>query len=335
VSRDKQHQAKVCFLGIDAGQTHTEIVLTDENGAVIAAGSGGPSHIQGADMEQVFAQAVAEAAQALIDSLGIALPSDSLAVAALQAHYLPTAVGIGLTGYGMAGKREAVSAVMNRFFPGVPAYMDNDAVIAHYGAAGLDDGASILAGTGTIAFGRYGRRRLRLGGHGYLFGDEGGGFWIGLTAIRHAIKAEEGRVPATALAASVSRLFGVESPKQLLPVIYGMPAVPVQKIAELSGEVCRCAQEGDAVARSILAHAAAELGRLAVDLIRALAVPASEPFPLFPLGGVWRAGELLVQPFLQHVHEAYPAAYLSAPKRPPAVGAAVYAMEKHGGRPLI
>ena len=49
-----------------------------------------------------------------------------------------------------------------------------------------------IAGTGSMVFGRKGERTMRAGGWGYVFGDEGGAFWIVKQALRAALRDEEG-----------------------------------------------------------------------------------------------------------------------------------------------
>jgi len=305
---------KRLYLGIDAGQTHTEAVLVDEDGITLARGVGGPSHIQGADMEEVFQESLLSALKAM----------NAGDVAANI-----VSVGLGVTGLGIPGKKQAVLSSLRRMFPNASVFMDNDAVVHHWGAAGFRDGSSILAGTGTIAYGEYNGRSCRLGGFGYLFGDEGGGFWIGLTAVRQAIRAVEGRAPATVLVKVVEDYFGVENVKQVPGLVYSRNSVDVRRIAELAPLVCREAANGDETAKTIVVGAGDELSGLAVQLLRNLNVPPGEAYPIYRLGGIWKSSDLLNRTFMEKVGALYPNVVWAVPQYPPAEGAAMMARMKH------
>jgi N-acetylglucosamine kinase-like BadF-type ATPase len=302
------------YLGIDAGQTHTEAVLVNEEGETLARGVGGSSHIQGAVMDEVFRESLLSALESM----------DAGAITAKIAS-----VGLGVTGLSIPGKRQAVLSSLKQLFPNASVFMDNDAVVHHWGAAGFKDGSSILAGTGTIAYGEYNGRSCRLGGFGYLFGDEGGGFWIGLTAVRQAIRAAEGRAPATNLANVIENYFGVESVRKVPGMLYSRSSVDVKRIAELAPLVCREAANDDEVAKAIVVSAGDELANLTIQLLRNLDVPPDEAYPVYRLGGIWRSGDLLNRSFMEKVNALYPNVVWAVPQYNPAAGAALMARMKH------
>ena len=76
----------------------------------------------------------------------------------------------------------------------------NDALVALVAGAGDAEGVVVVAGTGSIAYGRDASgRAARAGGWGYLLGDEGGGFWIGRAALMAVVRQFDGRGPVTLL----------------------------------------------------------------------------------------------------------------------------------------
>ena len=317
VSRDNVSSGRRClYLGIDAGQTHMEAALVSEAGEVLAQGAGGPSHVQGANMGEVFRRSLLSALGSMSWNSGCCAP-----------HIV--SVGVGVSGLGIPGKRQAVLGALRQLFPSATVHMDNDAVVHHWGAAGSDDGASILAGTGTIAYGEYKGVSCRLGGFGYLFGDEGGGFWIGSLAIRRAIRAAEGRAPATALTKVIEDYFDVEDVRKIPGLLYSRNAIDVKQIAELAPLVCAEAKKGDETAREIVVGAGEELGGLAVDLLKKLNVPYDAFYPVYRLGGIWKAGDLLNVSFMRKVNEVYPNVVWATPRYTPAVGAALMARSKN------
>ncbi|MCL6443843.1 MAG: hypothetical protein K6T83_10385 [Alicyclobacillus sp.] len=283
------------YLGVDCGQTHTEAVLLNADGEVLARGVGGPSHRQGADMEAVFAASFREALQA-IRALHDWDPSSI------------TAVGLGVTGFAIPGKRQAIERGVSAECPNARIVLAQDSVATYWGASRGQDGAVILAGTGSVAYGRHGRNTLHLGGFGYLCGDEGSGGWIGLSAIRRALHAAERRTAESRLTVDIAAWFGVESMRAVPGAIYAAQAVDVERIARLTRIVSEAAKAGDWLAAEILSDAGAALGTLTVDLLSGLHVPPDAPFQLYRLGGVWKVGEPLVSACVDRVRHCYPAA---------------------------
>jgi N-acetylglucosamine kinase-like BadF-type ATPase len=126
---------------------------------------------------------------------------------------LLTGVGASAAGMGLAGIRSAGPAVSlgaeltTRSGATVAVGDDTDAALA--GAFRGGPGIVLIAGTGSGAAGRDAAgRTARVGGHGFLLGDEGGGYWIGREAVRAALRAADGTGPTTALTAVVEDVFG-------------------------------------------------------------------------------------------------------------------------------
>jgi N-acetylglucosamine kinase-like BadF-type ATPase len=140
-------------------------------------------------------------------------------------------------------------------------WLTDDAVTSHVGALSGCPGVSLVAGTGVacLALPPVGEPKL-IGGHGYLLGDEGGGFWIGRRGLGAVLRAREGRGPTTALSEHAERRFG---PLDDLHVRLHDAERPVHAIAEFAPDVFEAAVDGDAVAEAILDEAAQELMTLA------------------------------------------------------------------------
>jgi N-acetylglucosamine kinase-like BadF-type ATPase len=143
----------------------------------------------------------------------------------------------------------------------VEVWLADDAVTAHAGALSGCPGVSIVAGTGVacLAVPEDGVPRI-IGGHGFLLGDEGGGFWIGRHGLRAALRADDGRAPRTVLTGLAGGRFG---PLQDLHVRLHDADRPVATIARFAPDVLDAAASGDHVAGAILDEAADELLLLA------------------------------------------------------------------------
>ncbi len=133
----------------------------------------------------------------------------------------------------------------------------DDGITAHAGALGGSWGLALAIGTGVACVARSRDARTTLiGGHGYLVGDEGGGFWIGRAGIAAALRAAEGRGMRTELSAAAADTFGELATAHMR--IHADPRA-VDTIARFAPSVITTARSGDAVARAIVDEAIAEL----------------------------------------------------------------------------
>jgi N-acetylglucosamine kinase-like BadF-type ATPase len=146
----------------------------------------------------------------------------------------------------------------------------HDALIALIGATGGEPGIIIIAGTGSIAFGRNrGSRTARAGGWGYVFGDEGSAFDIVRQALRAALRWEEGWGTVTALHKELLGTTGASNANELMHWFY-RDEWPRDRVARLAPLVDECARNGDATAREVLHAAAQSLALLTGAVLRQL-----------------------------------------------------------------
>ncbi len=256
-------------LGIDGGGTHT-VALLARDGAVIGRGEAGPSNRQ--------AVGDATAQQAL----------DAAVRAAFQAASLPrVSVGracLGLAGAGRAEDRAAVQEWARRAQLAEQVDVVTDAELLL--AAGTPDGwgLALVAGTGSIAWGRTrDGREGRAGGWGYLLGDEGSGYAIARDALRVIVRAADGIEEEPALTRLVLEHFQLREVRELVPLVYGgkldRPALAAvaPKVIELAAR--------DHVVGDLVDHHAEELAKTALAAVKRLGFGV-EPFPLALAGGL-------------------------------------------------
>lgn len=136
-------------------------------------------------------------------------------------------------------------------------WLAEDAVTAHAGALWGCPGVSLVVGTGVacLALRAAGEPRI-FGGHGFLLGDEGGGFWLGRAGLAAVLRRHEGRGPETTLTGVARQQHG-----QLdgLHVRLHDGPRPVHQIALFAPDVLAAASSGDAVAEGIVDEAVREL----------------------------------------------------------------------------
>ena len=299
------------FLGVDGGQTSTTAVIGDQGGRVLGMGQGGPSnHVSAANF---------------IDAI-----TASLRAAYSQAGLDATAARFASACLGFSGGPADKQAILDQMLASDRILVTDDAAIALSGALAGEPGIVVIAGTGSIAFGRNAQSRTaRAGGWGYLFGDEGGAFWIVREALRAALRWEEAWGSPTALRAMLLDSTGARNMNDLMHRCY-TPEFSLPRAASLSMIVNYAVENGDPVAQEILREAARELARLA-RAIRAQLFDLVESTRCAYAGGVFHSRTLLAN--FRSELEREPGLVATPPIHDPAVGALLEAYRAAGAVP--
>ena len=197
--------------------------------------------------------------------------------------------------FGMSGGPEDKAALLKEVVDADAWLVTHDGLIALSGALAGENGIVAIAGTGSLVFGRNGSRTMRAGGWGYVFGDEGGAFWIASQALRAALRYEEGWGPKTVLHPMLLELSGAKSANEALHLFY-TPDWPRSRVARLAAEVNRVAESGDEEAAVILGRAGNALAELAGQVRSTLWGPGEhEPVSASYIGGVFRSTAVLTR----------------------------------------
>jgi len=234
------------LLGVDGGGSQTRALLADETGRVLGAGTAGASNYQSvgfAGAAHGLRAAIAEAWR------GTGQPPEAPVEAAC----------FGLAGIGRPDDRArfeawaATSGIALRY-----AFV-SDAELVLAAGAPKGWGVALIAGTGSFCWGRATDGRIaRVGGWGYLLGDEGSGYDIVLQALRLATQAADGRADAHAILRAVLEHCRLDSPDRLIAYVY-TPKRTRAEIAGLSAPLLALAAAGDHHAAALLERVAAEL----------------------------------------------------------------------------
>ncbi|HEU5418856.1 MAG TPA: BadF/BadG/BcrA/BcrD ATPase family protein [Streptosporangiaceae bacterium] len=302
------------FLGCDSGGTKTDLVIVTGAGRV-AASRQAPS--------TYYLTSGAPGVGLVGDVLGAAVP----AVCA-QAGITPGDLRFaffGLPGYGEIRAdvphldAAAAGALRHDRFR-----CDNDMVCGWAGSLAGADGINVIAGTGSMAYGRRAGAGVRAGGWGELFGDEGSGYWIGIQALRAFTKMSDGRAERGPLHDVLRRELALEADIDLVGLVLQQWQGARQQIAALAPAVGRAAACGDRCAQAILAAAAAELTELVSATQRRLGFTAGDVVPVSYSGGIFAMPQVR-DAFLAGIG-ALPAGYdVRTPRFTPVIGAALYA----------
>lgn len=242
----------------------------------------------------------------------------------------PTVAAVGMTGLlTLADRPDALHDGLRRRLGVRTTAVVSDTVTALVGGIGLRPGAVVAAGTGAVALGTdLATRWHRVDGWGHLYGDEGGGAWIGAAGLRAAARAHDGRPGGSGLllAAGVEH-FG--DPDEWPRALYPHPD-RAGRLASFVPAVAAAASAGDAVAQAIWEAAGRELATSLVTAAHGLDTSGGR-LPVTWTGGLFAAGDLLMRPFSQAVAELAPELELVAPRGTGVDGAVTIAADLAAG----
>ncbi len=306
------------LLGVDGGGTKTRAVIVDSRQQVVGEGISGPSN--------PLRVGIANAAAAVREAI------DKACAAGGRQRGEIVAAEIGLAGVRRGDLRvrvrEALTGLGLRSLEVV-----TDADIALFGATEGGAGVVVIAGTGSICCGSNARgKHFCAGGWGPLVGDEGSGSWIARRALQAVAQASDGRGRTTQLTQTALAYFKAATLDELALNIYA-PNMTNDRIAGLCRHVIETAQAGDEVAREIVVAAGRELGTAAAAVIRHLRM-CQERFQVAYVGGVFAAGNLVLDSLHEEVARVAPAAFIAPPHLSPAIAAARMAREQLHRLPL-
>lgn len=163
--------------------------------------------------------------------------------------------------------------------------VSGDAELILAAGSAYHTGIALIAGTGSLAWGRNADGQIgRTGGCGYLIGDEGSAYAIAIAALRAAMQSADGRRPPTPLLEKLLAHFQATSPANLIEILYA-PEMTRDRIA---GAAPLVFSTDDPAATNVLTQAADDLA----DMIRALAHQLGFATGEYPLG---MTGSLLLQ----------------------------------------
>lgn len=283
------------YLGIDGGGTKCRAVIVDAHGQRLGDGLGGPANpLHG--LERALASIV-DAAQQALKSAGLDQKDLSKVVA-----------GVALAGVNIPSIFSQVESWQHPF---AKMYLTTDLHAACLGAHCGEDGAVIVAGTGSCGYVCVEDQHCTLGGHGFLLGDIGSGSWLGLKALQAVLNAFDGLAPSTVLTTIFERDFGLKG----LAIVESMSKSASSEFAKLAPAVLEAAKNGDAVAQEIVQAGADYIDALAQKLLR------YQPPRLSMIGGISLP--------LQHWLSPQVVAQIAPPLEQPEMGAIYFAQERH------
>lgn len=297
-------------LGIDGGGTRTTGIVADEIGNVYmhaVTGRSNPNTLLQAEFEEVIcglAKELKRQNEAVFNQLSVCFA--------------------GIAGVGESGRDAEVAALLARELPaGTTVTVRNDAFNALYSGTLGGPGIVQIAGTGAVTLGINAKGEIaRSGGWGYLFDDEGSGFYLGNEALKAVFRSFDNRGPATSLTDRIKEYFAVQNVPDIIGQVYGKEH-PRSVVAPLARLVLQEAQADDDVAKWIVESACEEMMH-SIEACHHRLFDKNDPTAIVLSGGVFTDFELFAGRFRELSRQSIPKAIFQSPQVPP-VGGAVLA----------
>jgi glucosamine kinase len=301
------------YLGIDGGGTKTTCAVGDES-RLLAAATAGPSNIVRVGETQ--------AREALRQSVRQACAAAGITPAQISR----TCVG------GSGAARPELAEVVRRCLAEIiatPINVVGDMQIALEAAFDTGPGVVVIAGTGSIAYGRDEQgATVRAGGWGFAIGDEGSAHWIGRAAVAAVLRAADPRIVGlreesseigslvdASLSAALLKTWGVTSLSDLARAANSIPT------PDFSALFPAVAASSDALAEQVLTSAGKELVGIAAVVIGRLFAQHVGSVRVAMTGGVFRHAELVRQVFYNELGRLAPQVEVNPQVVEPVAGA--------------
>jgi N-acetylglucosamine kinase-like BadF-type ATPase len=303
-------------LAIDGGNSKTDLALVRADGEVVALVRGPQSspHHLGVDgslrvLDDLLAQAITEAN----------LPNGDGPVAEVGKLFL--------AGVDFPSEEEAMQAAATnrRLAHRISVGNDTFAVLR----AGTDNGwgVAIVCGAGINCVGvAPDGRQARFPALGWITGDWGGGYDVGLAAVSAAARSEDGRGPKTTLEQAVPKHFGLDTPTQLAEAFHRRQ-IKERRIIELAPIVVAEADH-DPTAAEIVARLGEEVVTMIGVALERLGLTEA-PVEVVLGGGLMQSqDERLISAVASGLEEVAPQATVKVTSSPPVVGAALLGLDE-------
>lgn len=309
-------------LAVDGGNSKTDVALVGDDGSVLVALRGpgsSPHHLGLTGALDVIGVLIDEAHR----RTGLATGNGTRA----------TAAAWFMAGADLPSEEKALAKAVAERGWSDRTEVANDTFAILRAGAGAGWGVAVVVGAGVNCVGRSPTgataRYLALG---RVTGDWGGGLDIGYAALGAAVRAEDGRGPATTLTSMVARHFGLRRASDVSIAIH-QKRVDEAALGDLPPVVVAAADAGDAAAIAILGHQAAEVVALTAGALRRLRLTSKRVDVVLGGSVLTGGGPHLLRPIRAGVAAIAPDARVVVCRVRPIVGAALAALQLAGAAP--
>ncbi|WP_421239834.1 BadF/BadG/BcrA/BcrD ATPase family protein [Aeromonas enteropelogenes] len=230
------------WVGVDGGGTHTRARIRNRAGKLLGEG-----RAAGSNLELGILHAHANVLAAIA----------SARQAAGLGPECEQQMGVGLA-LASAELADCYHAMLAMPFPFANVKLTSDAFGACLGAFGGQEGAILIAGTGSAGLIYQGRQIRTCSGRGFPISDLGSGAWLGLRALQQSLLCHDGILPPSTLAV---RLMDHFKRDQAQVVRWAARAIPAE-YGHFAPWVFDAASDGDELACQLLDETCTQLAQL-------------------------------------------------------------------------
>jgi N-acetylglucosamine kinase-like BadF-type ATPase len=296
--------------GLDGGGTKTAVTVVDENGLVIHTFTSGAINYNGQDevsirhsFQDIF-ETIAKVCGGLDHCVQVCIGAAGISNPAVISRLKSNVRECGYEG-------ELV--------------ITGDQEVALCGAQDGESGIILIAGTGSICYGKNeSGLSHRTGGYGYLIDDEGSGYSIGRDLLAALVRAHDGRLPETAITEMVFKQLQLESVHQIIGFVHDK-RTNKQDIAALAPILSDACTLGDKAALTIANKSACSLFEMVVPVVENLSLQEGS---LAMAGSVLLKNTFVQKAFVEILKQSYPDLHCITAKKDASTGAALMALNR-------
>ena len=297
------------ILGMDVGGTKTRTVLVNDYGEILGQGIGGTGNYNFVPLKE----AVQSFQKAITDAQMMA------GISSLNVEHI--VIGI-----------EPQPDPLYKYIKKVVRYKGierrPEGECSMVGGLVEKVGLSLIAGTGSVGFGRNKKGETHVTSCWGTIGDEGSAWWLANQGINAAFWAEDKRGPKTILLPWLQKYFKVRSLRDACTTIYTDPNVR-RTFSQFSRMVMKATEEGDRVARNIVKRGAEEIVIILTTCAKVLKMQQSV-YRVAATGGLVENGGMYFNLIRKGLRAKNPRVELVTPHFPPVIGAALIALDVIG-----
>jgi N-acetylglucosamine kinase-like BadF-type ATPase len=305
------------FIGIDGGGTKSTCVIADERLNVLAEFTGEPTNFLLLGTETVCVNL-------------LSLIEECLDHAKLNYDDISATV-LGTTGAGRRSDAEKMETAFVKYCAGKiielkKFHVESDARAALEGAFSGNPGSILIAGTGSIMFGKDDRGDIhRTGGFGRFIGDEGSGYSISRKGLSAVARAFDGRGGKTLLTGMLAEQFSITTADELIIAVYRNNF----EIPSAASLVLAAAEQNDPVSVRILEEESDELILHITTMADKLNV---RPLNISFTGSLISHDNIFSRMLQRKIKDSSADVIIKNPDHSPAIGAVIYAKNYLAGR---
>lgn len=296
--------------GLDGGGTKTAVTVLDGKGRTVHTFESGAINYNGQDEASVRA------------SLELIVGAIARVCGGLE-HCTQMCIGAAGVSNPTAVTRLETTVRACGYAGGLTIVGDQETAL--YGGHDREFGMILIAGTGSICFGRTDSGLAhRTGGFGHLIDDEGSGYSIGRDLLAALVRAHDGRLPGFSFTRQIHERLGLASIQEIIRFVYdkGTNKKDIAALAPILSEAC---EAGDETALAIAVKSARSLFELVVPVAEKLSAQEGD---LAMAGSVLLSNRFIQEAFLDLLKARYPGMRCFAAKRDASAGAALMAWNR-------